>query len=101
MRLMGTEASTNNGNGNGNVHTNAGARPPQPLRPPMGGHGTGGGVYLRAAEAAAMLHVSPKTVSRWAKEGKIPHFVTLGGHRRFPKDAIEQIAAGLEDFNEG
>lgn len=48
--------------------------------------------YLRAAQAAALLHVSPKTVSRWAKEGKIPCFVTLGGHRRFPRGAIEKLA---------
>lgn len=94
MRLMGTEAPTNTGNGNGNART----RPPTPIRPPLGDTaGTGG--YLRAAEAAALLHVSPKTVSRWAKEGKIPHFVTLGGHRRFPKDAIERIARGLEDLD--
>lgn len=53
--------------------------------------------YLRAAEAARILHVSPKTVSRWATEGRIPHSVTLGGHRRFPKDAIERIADEMED----
>jgi hypothetical protein len=28
--------------------------------------------YLRAAQVADILHVSPKTVSRWAKEGKLP-----------------------------
>jgi hypothetical protein len=28
--------------------------------------------YIRAAEVADILHVSPKTVSRWAKEGKLP-----------------------------
>lgn len=51
--------------------------------------------YLRAAEAAAFLNVSPKTVSRWAKEGKVPHIVTLGGHRRFPRKEIEKIARQL------
>ena len=51
--------------------------------------------YLRAAEAAAYLSVSPKTVSRWAKEGKVPHIVTLGGHRRFPRDEIERLARRL------
>lgn len=52
--------------------------------------------YLKASEAADILHVSPKTVSRWAKEGKLPHFVTLGGHRRFPKDEILRIALDNE-----
>ena len=51
--------------------------------------------YLRAAEAAAYLSVSPKTVSRWAKEGKVPHIVTLGGHRRFPRQEIERLARRL------
>lgn len=51
--------------------------------------------YLRAAEAAAFLNVSPKTVSRWAKEGKVPHIVTLGGHRRFPRREIEALAKRL------
>ena len=53
-------------------------------------------VYIRTAEAAKILRVSPKTVSRWAKEGKLPHVVTLGGHRRFPSSAIRQLADRLE-----
>jgi excisionase family DNA binding protein len=53
-------------------------------------------VYIRTAEAAKILRVSPKTVSRWAKEGKLPHVVTLGGHRRFPSSAIHQLADRLE-----
>ena len=53
-------------------------------------------IYIRTAEAARILRVSPKTVSRWAKEGKIPHVMTLGGHRRFPSSAIEDLARRLE-----
>jgi excisionase family DNA binding protein len=53
-------------------------------------------VYIRTAEAAKILRVSPKTVSRWAKEGKIPHVLTLGGHRRFPAEAIQALARRLE-----
>ncbi len=53
-------------------------------------------VYLRTAEAAKILHVSAKTVSRWAKEGKIPHVVTLGGHRRFPATAVHDLARRLQ-----
>lgn len=54
------------------------------------------GAYIRTAEAAKMLRVSPKTVSRWAKQGKLPHVVTLGGHRRFPAEAIQRLAHNLE-----
>ena len=40
--------------------------------------------YLRTAQVAEFLQVSPKTVSRWAQEGRLPFFRTLGGHRRYP-----------------
>jgi excisionase family DNA binding protein len=52
-------------------------------------------LYIRTAEAAKILRVSPKTVTRWAKEGKLPHVVTLGGHRRFPATAIHELAGRL------
>jgi excisionase family DNA binding protein len=45
---------------------------------------------------ADILHVSPKTVSRWAKEGKLPFLKTLGGHRRYPAAEIRQLAAELQ-----
>lgn len=38
---------------------------------------------LRAVEVAEIFRVNPKTVTRWAEQGKIPYFRTLGGHRRF------------------
>jgi excisionase family DNA binding protein len=57
---------------------------------------TGTPGYLRTAEVADILHVSPKTVSRWAKEGKLPFLRTLGGHRRYPAAAIRQLAEGLQ-----
>ncbi len=47
--------------------------------------------YLRAAEVADLLHVSPKTVARWAKEGKLPFMKTLGGHRRYPEAEIREL----------
>ena len=52
--------------------------------------------YLRTAEAAKILRVSGKTVSRWAKDGKIPHVITLGGHRRFPENAVRALADRLK-----
>ena len=51
--------------------------------------------YLTTAEVADLLHVSPKTVTRWAREGKLPHSRTLGGHRRYPSEAIRQLAVEL------
>ncbi len=48
--------------------------------------------YIRTAEAAKILGVSTKTISRWARSGKLPHVVTLGGHRRFPADAVRALA---------
>jgi excisionase family DNA binding protein len=51
--------------------------------------------YLHTAEVADILHVSPKTVSRWAKEGKLPFLKTLGGHRRYPAAEIRQLAEEL------
>jgi excisionase family DNA binding protein len=40
-----------------------------------------------------MLHVSPQTISRWAKEGRISYVVTLGGHRRFRASEVSRLAA--------
>ncbi len=58
------------------------------------------GGYLAAQEVADIFHVSPKTVSRWAKQGKLPCMRTLGGHRRYPADQIEALAKELETEGE-
>lgn len=39
---------------------------------------------LTPAELARMLHVDPKTITRWAIEGRLDAVRTPGGHRRFP-----------------
>jgi excisionase family DNA binding protein len=49
--------------------------------------------HLTASQAAALLQVSPKTVARWAKEGKLPYLRILGGHRRYPDDKIRALVA--------
>jgi excisionase family DNA binding protein len=59
-------------------------------------HGSGDDVYITTGEVARILRVSPKTVARWAKEGKLPHLVTLGGHRRFPSGPIHDLARRLQ-----
>jgi excisionase family DNA binding protein len=51
--------------------------------------------FLRSAQVAAILQVSPKTVARWAQQGRLPCRRTLGGHRRSPEPAIRELAASL------
>lgn len=51
--------------------------------------------YLTSSEVAERLAVSPKTVSRWAKEGRLGHAKTLGGHRRFDPEQIDQLEQEL------
>ena len=53
--------------------------------------------YLHTAQVADLLHVSPKTVSRWAKEGKLPFLKTLGGHRRYPEAEIRELVSELRE----
>jgi excisionase family DNA binding protein len=53
--------------------------------------------YLRTAQVADLLSVSPKTVSRWAKEGKLPFLKTLGGHRRYPEAEIRELVEELRE----
>lgn len=57
--------------------------------------------HLRTAEVADLLHVSPKTVARWARLGLLPYGRTLGGHRRFSEAAIRELAAGLHQEVQG
>ena len=51
--------------------------------------------YLRTAQVAELLQVSPKTVSRWAPEGMRPDVRTLGGHRRYPDREIRALLETL------
>jgi excisionase family DNA binding protein len=51
--------------------------------------------WLRAGQAAARLHVSAKTVTRWANEGRLQHRRTLGGHRRFDPALIDALVDAL------
>jgi excisionase family DNA binding protein len=51
--------------------------------------------FLHTAQVADILHVSPKTIARWAKQGLLPFQRTLGGHRRYPEPAIRELAASF------
>lgn len=58
--------------------------------------------YLAPGDVARLLCVSARTVSRWADQGRIPHIVTLGGHRRFrPEDVARLLAMAQRGGGEG
>jgi excisionase family DNA binding protein len=46
---------------------------------------------LSSGEVARMYGVNSKTVTRWAKEGRIKHFVTPGGHFRFHREDVIEV----------
>lgn len=49
---------------------------------------------LTPREVAAMFRVDPKTVTRWAKIGKLTTIRTLGGHHRFREDEVRELLEG-------
>ena len=46
---------------------------------------------LTPAEVAALFRVDPKTVTRWAKAGKLTSLRTLGGHRRYRESEVRNL----------
>jgi len=50
---------------------------------------------LTPAEVAALFRVDPKTVTRWAKAGKLTSIRTLGGHRRYRESEVQALVAGI------
>lgn len=54
------------------------------------------GELLTPGEVAKLFRVDPKTVTRWAKAGKLPAIRTLGGHRRFRAEDVRRILEGEE-----
>lgn len=52
---------------------------------------------LTPAEVAALFRVNPKTVTRWARSGKITAIRTLGGHRRFRATEIKRCLEQLHE----
>ena len=51
---------------------------------------------LTPSEVAALFRVNPKTVTRWARAGKLTAIRTLGGHRRF---RVSEIKRCLEEMS--
>jgi excisionase family DNA binding protein len=57
---------------------------------------------LTPSEVAIMFRVDPKTVTRWAKAGKLSSIRTLGGHRRYRESEVSGLLSGIrEQSNSG
>jgi excisionase family DNA binding protein len=49
---------------------------------------------LTPSEVATLFRVDPKTVTRWAKAGKLTSIRTLGGHRRYRESEVRSLLDG-------
>ena len=49
--------------------------------------------YLSRLDVATVFDVSPHTVYRWTREGRLPYVLTPGGRRRYPREEIQRLAA--------
>ena len=63
-------------------------------------HGSEPEQLLTPSEVAAMFRVNPKTVTRWARAGKISAIRTLGGHRRFRATEIRKFLEQVDEQTE-
>ena len=52
-------------------------------------------VLLTPAEVAKVFRVDPKTVTRWAKAGKITAIRPLGGHRRYRQSEVQSLLKSI------
>jgi len=50
---------------------------------------------LTPGEVATMFRVDPKTVTRWAKTGRLTSIRTPGGHRRYRQTEVRALLAGI------
>jgi excisionase family DNA binding protein len=46
---------------------------------------------MHPGEVAMLAGVDPKTVTRWARTGVLPHTTTLGGHRRYRESVVREL----------
>lgn len=63
-----------------------------------GAPGEGPRQFLTRSDVARLFEVSPATVARWTREGKLPFVLTPGGQRRYVRD---QIVALMRRSHEG
>lgn len=56
---------------------------------------------LTPAEVAELFRVDPKTVTRWAKAGKLTAIRTLGGHRRYKSSEVRALLSKSGNKEDG
>ncbi|APA94195.1 MULTISPECIES: BldC family transcriptional regulator [Nocardia] len=56
---------------------------------------SGQDTLLTPGQVAALFHVDPKTVTRWAHAGRLGSLRTPGGHRRFRESEVMQLLRSL------
>ena len=63
----------------------------------MPGEGSADDRLLTPSEVAEMFRVNPKTVTRWARTGRLRAIKTIGGHRRY---RLSEVRKAVEAANE-
>ena len=63
----------------------------------MPGDEAGNDRLLTPSEVAEMFRVNPKTVTRWARTGRLRAIKTIGGHRRY---RLSEVRKAVEAANE-
>ena len=61
----------------------------------MAAHSPDSETLLTPSEVATLFRVDPKTVTRWAKAGKLTSIRTLGGHRRYHEVEVRELLNGI------
>ena len=56
---------------------------------------------LTPAEVATMFRVDPKTVTRWARDGRLTAVRTLGGHRRYLESEVLALLRAARSADAG
>src|SRR5664280_2478455 len=71
------------------------------LEDKMAVHSVESEALLTPSEVAGLFRVDPKTVTRWAKAGKLSAIRTLGGHRRYRESEVRGLLIRVPQQREG
>ena len=54
-------------------------------------------MLLTRVEVAAMFHVAPTTITKWARAGKLTSIRTIGGHRRYREVEVRGLLSRIPE----